>query len=252
MPTFSISLPSLRPQMLVDTVRAIHAASAGHDYEILAVCPFGIEGTRLVHVPEAAPRGNCAAHALAWEASRGDIIVAFSDDHRPEPGWLDPLAAAVATGEAEAFPFAGGLGRSGVPWFGTVYGLYYPYFPVMSRRSVEAIGGWFSPAYVAHFGDPDIGMRVWRAGGRCALIAAARIVPQPVSAEQDAAVPFKSKSFPADMTTFLKTYHRDHGAGFPPDMGQINHDYDLKHLKDGTFTERCAPRDYYARGAAGA
>ncbi|HEY0835278.1 MAG TPA: hypothetical protein VGE72_15345 [Azospirillum sp.] len=251
MPKISITLPSLRARMLIDTIQSLYAASVGHELEIVVVSPFEVEGPFVRHVPEGEPRGNCAAHALGYEASSGDIVIAMSDDHRAVPGWLDGLADTVAERESRFFPFAGGLARPNCPHFGAAYGLYYPYFPVMSRRSIEAAGGWFSRAFTAHFADPDLGLRVWRAGGRCELLPDARILAVPVSDAENAAVPFKSKAFPQDFATFARTYHAGHGAGFLPDLREICADYPIEYLSDGTFAERCPPRVFHERRAAG-
>lgn len=251
MPKISVTLPSLRAQMLVDTIQSIYAASIGHEVEIVVVAPFEVEAPFVRYVPEGTPQGNCAAHAMAWEAATGDIVVAMSDDHRPEPGWLDGLAERIAEREGRHFPFAGGLARPNVPHVGVAYGLYYPYFPVMSRRSVAAVGGWFDRAFTAHFADPDLGLRVWRAGGRCELLSDARINAVPVSDAENAAVPFKSKAFPQDFGTFVRRYHAEHGAGFRPDLRDICTDVPLDCLSDNSVAERCPPRVFLERRAAG-
>ncbi|MBF0323468.1 MAG: glycosyltransferase family 2 protein [Alphaproteobacteria bacterium] len=161
----SIILPTIRPDLAGAALQSIVACSDDVRYEIVVVSPFPVQGKNIVHVKEEVPKGNCAAHAMGYQASSGDIIVAMSDDHIALDGWLTPVQSFIEQRETQYFPFCAGINRPQSPWFGAVYGLYYPYFPVLSRQSAEAIGGFFSPDFTAHFGDPDLAMRVWKAGG---------------------------------------------------------------------------------------
>lgn len=241
MTDFSIILPSLRPALAEAAIRRTQEASAGHATEIVLVAPFTLTAPNVRCVIESEPRGNCAAHAAGYAASAGKVIVAMSDDHLPLPGWLDGIAETLAAKERLDFPFLGGLNRPDCPHFGTVYGLYYPYFPVMTRQSAEAAGGWFSPEYRAHFGDPDLAMRVWALGGRCELLPGDHLTVNP---DEDPATQstHKTGSMAEDFATFTAKYHKAFGGKrFPPEFREINFDYHLSELTDMSFTARVPP-----------
>jgi len=239
-PTFSIILPTLRQPLAEAAVRSILDNSAGHAVEIVLVAPFTLDAPGVRCVVETERRGNCTAHATGYAAATGAIIVAMSDDHLALPGWLDGVAEALAAKERLDFPFLGGMNRPGDPHFGTVYGLYYAYFPVMTRRSVEEAGGWFSTDYRAHYGDPDLAMRVWALGGRCELLPGDHLAVNP---DEDPATQshHKQTAMGADVATFATKYHRAFGGGFPLDFGQINFDYHISELRDMTFMARVPP-----------
>ncbi|MFD1627866.1 glycosyltransferase family 2 protein [Azospirillum griseum] len=243
MPTFSIILPTLRASLAEAAIRSIHDHSAGHEYEIVTVAPFAIESPRVVPVIETERRGNCTAHANGFAASTGDIIVAMSDDHLALPGWLDGVADRLAAKEQLDFPFLGGLHRPDHPHFGAIYGLYYAYFPVMTRRSVEEVGGWFSTDFRAHYGDPDLALRVWALGGRCELLPGGHLATNP-DEDPNSQSTHKTTAMGTDVSTFANKYHRAFGAGFPADFGQINFDYHISELHDMTFTARMPPAQH--------
>lgn len=247
MPEVSIILPSLRPDLLEVTLRHVFAHTKGVDFEVVVVSPFRIEGTRIRHVLETEARGSVHAQGEGYRHARGGIIVNLVDDHLPRPGWLDGAAAFLAEKEKAHFPFAAGLHRHDRPFFGTVYGLYYPYFPVMTRRSVEAAGGWHGGGgYVAHFSDPDLGMRVWSHGGRCELLPGPGIV---ANADEDPATqsPYKLRTLEADFRTFMDRYHPAYGAGFLPEWRNVNFDYHISELHGNSFTRRLPPHVYNGR-----
>ena len=246
MPLFTLSLPTLRKENAELVIRQIHKHSAGFDYEIVVVSPFEMQGPRIKHVPEPEARGNCSAHAAAYEASGGEYIITFTDDIIPTPGWLDGLQQLLEAREAEHLPFCGGLHRANWPIFGTVYGLYYPYFPVLSRRSVEAIGGYFCRDYAAHFGDPDLAMRVWDAGGRCELIPSARIYTLHQLDRTNEAL-HKRTSGERDMATFQARWRPGYGKEFGEGLRQFNIDYKLEDLFGATYVANAA---YIERASA--
>lgn len=255
-PVFSIIMPALRPQMVEQTLKRIYATPSSIKYEIVIVSPEHFSGPNIVYVHEETPRGNGVAHLMGAQAAHGDFFLCMTDDMLPEPGWLDGVAERLTEKERRYFPFAAGFNTPGHgPGFGTVYGLYYPYFPVASRRSVEAAGGWFGiSAYKSQWIDPDFGMRVWHAGGRCEILLDNRIVPNP-SEDPETFSPHRHAAFWHDFTVFYTTWHAHYGAPFMPGMpghtdeevGRINYDYPLAFLTDDSFTERAPPDVVLAR-----
>ena len=234
MPLFSLSLPTLRQENAELVIKYIHDCSAGYDYEIVVVSPFEIRGPQIRHVPEPEARGNCSAHAAAYAASSGEYVITFTDDIIPTPGWLDGLQQTMEAKEAQHFPFCGGLHRANWLIYGTVYGLYYPYFPVLSRRSAEQIGGYFSEDYAAHFGDPDLAMRVWDAGGRCELIISAKIYGL-LQFDRTNQAEHKQTSGERDMAMFKARWHARYGEAFGEGLRDFNIDYQLEDLYGATY-----------------
>lgn len=170
MPKVSITLPSLRPDLLSDCVRVLHASAGFDDFEIIVVSPFEAAGPRLRWIPEAEPAGNCRAHALAYTHATGDIIVALTDYVWPRSNWLVNLVRFIERMEARHFPFCAGQfwvnATKFGPMLGTLFGRHYAYYPAASRRSLEAVGGWYSPEFMTGYGDCDLGLRMWEAGGQ--------------------------------------------------------------------------------------
>lgn len=170
MPKVSISLPSLRPELLEASIRVLHAMAGFDDYEILVVSPFEVAGPRIRWLPETEPQGNCGAHALAYEHAAGDIMVAMTDYVWPRRNWLKNLVRFIEEMEARFFPFCAGqfwaTSTPQGPTLGSMFGRYYAYYPAATRRSLEAAGGWYSREFMAGYGDGDLGLRIWEAGGQ--------------------------------------------------------------------------------------
>lgn len=168
----SITLPSLHREQLVSVVENI-VWTAREKPEIVVVSPFppfDVIGSRIVWVREDAPAGISAAHAAAFAAAKGEFVFPWADDHYLTDGWDEVLVGEFRQREVEAPLGILSLGpRFVAPHNGveTIFGRYYPCFPLMRRGTVERIGGWLSPEFKAGFSDPDLGMRVWAAGGRC-------------------------------------------------------------------------------------
>lgn len=175
-PTFSIIVPTLRPKLLACTLYSIHRNSRGHDYEVVVVSPFEATGDRVRWSPERVVGGPIAAHSQGVADSHGDILITMTDDTIALPGWLDTIEQRITTGEQQWIPFCLGLNRVNSPAVGTVFGRYYAYFPIISRRSVEVlgVGGMYDSAYRGNWADPDLGLRIWASGGRVEFCAEAR------------------------------------------------------------------------------
>ncbi|OAN55271.1 hypothetical protein A6A04_11485 [Paramagnetospirillum marisnigri] len=246
MSSFSIMLPSLRRDYAVSAIESINATSQGMDYEIVLVAPFRVDLPGVLHVHEETPRGTVAAHADAYAASTGDIVVAFADDHIALPGWLDGLAEEIAKGEDIHFPFLGGIDRANAEAFGTVYGLYYAYFPVISRASLEAVGGWYDPYYRAHFADPDLSLRVWSHEGYCTQFPGIRLADKFTEEDISPSV-HKSTCQDRDLQAFIDRWHERYGKGFNKNWDEINFNYHRKFLSNNTFIEGIPPREFMLR-----
>ncbi len=234
----SISLPSLYPNLLYSALERIYSTTGKFDVEIVVMSPFEMSGPDIKWVREDTPGGNCAAHALAYEHATGEVLITLTDDLLPQDGWLETILARLAEGERRNPLFVTSLHNS-LGALGTTFGIYYPYLPVLSRHTLRAISGYFSRDYIAHFGDADIGLRTWHAGGRCepCLEAVVTFLDRRGSVQES---PHKSSALKQDAATFLAKWKSIYGIDWP--TGHIG-DYNInvlehvvKHvLQDGTI-----------------
>lgn len=204
----SFTLPTLFPEAVHRAIDNINATVREVDFEIVVVSPFPVEGPRVVWVDEGEPRGNCGAHTLAFEKATGDVIAPMCDDVLLLPGAAEKALRFLMERETQAPAYVLGL----APYsqvMGTVFGMYYPYFPMLRRSVIERIGGYYRTCFRSHFGDVDIGMRVWDAGGRC------EVTPFPVlhflDVHDDFSAEQRSRAQRRDMETFLTLWAGKYG-----------------------------------------
>lgn len=212
----SIVLPSLFPQSLLRVLGNVQATTHEIDYEFLAVTPFEVSGPNVVWVREEVPRGTVAAHAAAYAAMTGDILVALSDDVTLADDWAGIALAALEEREAEnrGGAFCLGLHQSNFA-VGTVFGIYFPFFPFVRASTLRAVGGYYDPAYVAGYADPDLGLRIWKAGGRCERTSLPLITRTVRAGQEDIDPPAKtSASELRDIRTFAERWGVHYGKGW--------------------------------------
>ncbi len=221
----SIVLPSLFAELIDGALDAAREAAEGIDHEIVVVSPYEISRPGVRWVPETAPRGSIAACNLGFAQATGDVIALVADDNRLTKGALRLALAHLARREAACPTLLLGFPRrSGhLTFVGSVYGRYYPYFFVARPATLARVGGAFDEGYRKHFADPDLGLRVWAAGGRCEIVTDATIVD--VDSRKGAGIaPDKALgSQAADFARFAQRW----GAGFPgwgDEFGGINLD----------------------------
>lgn len=217
----SVTLPSLRPAALARTLENIERTRTS-DVEVVVVSPFD-PGPRAVWVAEGEPRGIAAAHAAGFVAVTGEFVVPFADDHEFLPGWD---AVAVANFTAREYNdrensnlFSLGLRGAHSGHVGTEFGIYYPYFPMMRRSAVAAVGGWLDGAFVAGFADSDLALRVWSTGGRCEWSVQGLLRPLPDDARKrdadDGARRPAANYTQGDLDLFISRWAPVYGSGWP-------------------------------------
>jgi len=220
----SILLCSLFPDMFHRALGNVHETCHGEDYEVVAVTPFEVGGERIVWVKEDTPKGTVQAYDTAYRHSRGAYVFGFNDDSVLQPGWLANVLSFITRREALFFPYSCGLHTTpgGV---GTLFGLYYPYYHFTGRKSIEAVGGWIRPMFKNHFGDGDLAMRIWAAGGRNELCADARI--SPVSRREslpESVTRNRRDVIYRDIQTFLGEWGARFGKGWGTNLRDFNID----------------------------
>ena len=162
----SLTLPSLHPRTLNRTLHNVLDASQG-DVEIVMVSPMSppFYDRRIKWVRESHPAGPNAAHALAFAEVTGDLVLAWVDDHLLVQNW-DEIVRREFIAKENGSTLLYGMRQTEPSQIGTVFNLYYPYFPCMKTSAARAIG-WFDGAYKRGFADCDLAMRVLDAGGVC-------------------------------------------------------------------------------------
>ena len=232
-PTFSIIVPTLRPKLLACTLYSIHRNSVGHDYEVVVVSPFEASGDRVRWSRERTARGSIAAHIQGVAESRGDIIITMTDDTIALSGWLDTIEQRIADGEKKWFPFCLSLNRINSPLVGTVFGRYYAYFSIVSRRTVEALGGMYDPAFKGNWADPDFGLRIWDRGGRVEFCAEATTMCSTLQL-YFAEAPHKTVARQDDTELFFQRWGHLAGDAFSTRVVDVNRNFPLSVLRNNT------------------
>jgi len=214
----SIVLPSVFPKTLQRAVGNILSVTKGIDYEVVVVSPFEVSGDpRVRWVREETPLGIVAAAALGGAAATGDILVAFCDDALFADNWVDTSLPALLAGEARHPRFCLGL-QIADRVLGTVFGIYYPYFPMLRRETMDAAGGYFSREFQSHFTDPDLGLRIWDIGGRCERTEAPVVAfTDRVGDEATSTLSRKGVSLARDTRVFYAKWAGKYGAGWRGD-----------------------------------
>lgn len=196
----SITLPSIHQEACSRALANIAETTRG-PYEAIVVSPFRPDGANVVWLREQVPQGCAYAHAMAAGRARGAYIVPFADDHEFVPDWSEiaienferrerrfdhqpRVMVAIRNEDGHVLPmnsigpFALGLRGAHSGHIGTNWGTYYCYFPFMRLSDVHRVG-WIGQDYQRGFGDSDLSMRVWSAGGRCEWSEQGLIRPTP-------------------------------------------------------------------------
>jgi hypothetical protein len=210
----SITLPSIHPGRLARTIENIEATTRG-PWEAIVVSPFrpvDHPNVKWICELETEPLGANSAHAVAVYSAVGDYLVAWVDDHLFVDRW-DESALEEFRCLRNSRIFA--LGLRNAKHIGTVFGKYYPYFPMMERMQVSEVGGWLSGDYRIGFADCDLAMRIYKAGGTCRPMGRKIIImhkdDERKLTEMD---PGDGRSTAADTALFIKRWAPTYGKGW--------------------------------------
>lgn len=226
----SLTLPTLFPGPAARIIENVRATVRDLDYEIVVVGPFEVSGPDIRWVREETPRGSAAASATAYEHSTGDVICPLADDAEFKSGWATEGLQALVKFE-NGRPYAIGIGQTN-QMVGTVFGIYYPFFPMARRSTLDAVGGFFSPRYKHHFTDADFAFRIWSIGGACGYTERDYVErkPRETAGFADTAMRLDSarnESLQRDMGTFLGLWGARYGKGWnTEELRAINIDVD--------------------------
>jgi hypothetical protein len=213
----SLTLPTLFPEPAMRAIEKVRATLHDMDYEIVVVSPFEISGPNIVWVKEETPRGSGAAQAIAAEHATGDVIGPMVDDMEFLPGWAKEGIETLLRCE-RGRPYAVGIGQTNLI-VGTAFGIYYPFFPLVRRSTLDRVGGYFRPEFRHHFIDSDLALRIWSAGGACGFTENNYVVRKlrgggdATMAERLAGS--RSASVRSDMDIFVQRWGARYGQGWP-------------------------------------
>jgi GT2 family glycosyltransferase len=214
----SITLPTRRLIALVRTLDNL-LATTRNPLQVVIASTFSEleeisryrERMNLVYLIDRNRLGPNAAHAMAFEYVTGDYVLAWVDDHLMVDGW----DCEVLKHFDHRSPLLVGVRHKSVQHVGTCFGKYYGYFPMMRRMDVEKVGGWISPDYRKGFGDVDLAMRVWHAGGHCEpSIVQAAIQHEDDMIKLGDLLEGEAQSTPEDMQLFLSRWGEVFGKGW--------------------------------------
>lgn len=226
----SLTLPSLFPEPAIRVIENVRATVRDIDYEILLVSPFEVTGPNVRWVREETPKGAGVASAIAYAHSTGDIIFPLADDIELNHGWATEGLKALLRFERDR-PYALGVGQTNMI-VGTVFGIYYPFFPMVRRATLEAVGGFYLSNYKHHFTDSDFALRIWSIGGACGFTERGYIVRTPREAGASAATAqqlanSRAESIRRDMDVFTQAWAPRYGQGWRlEDLRDFNIDVD--------------------------
>lgn len=260
MTTISITLPSIYPNALDRTIANLISATKKARLEIIVVSPFTVApamwgngtevGGKILWVEDKVKSGNIAAHFEGAKYATGDFIFAWVDDHRLVDGWDEKALANFEGNMKRNFdvkPYVLGLRQiSAQSHIGTVFGIYYPYFPFIRRADLELIGGWLDPEFKVGFGDCDLGLRVWFNRGLCEwseemLIG---VMPDDSANKEPINASGMSDKLEKDMARFVERWGPIHGEGWKTEtlrgfnidlpIALMKYQYTYYRNKDGT------------------
>jgi hypothetical protein len=231
----SITLPSIYPEALERSLDNIVKATKSSELEIIVVSPFEVLHRNVIWLKDKKRDGCNSAHFEASKVATGDFIAAWADDHLLIDNWDDLIIETFLQREVviNNWPFLlGQRQRVVAQHVGTVFGIYYPYFPVMRTEDIKHIGGWLSPDYKHGFGDPDLALRVWQAGGRAEWMEIPTV--DVITEEDNARHRERGQVLDSDMKIFLERWAPHYGAEY--DITQLrgfNRDLPLSSFPPG-------------------
>lgn len=235
----SLTLPSIYPEALERSLRNIEDTAQGR-VQVIVCSPFRIgrslRNGEIVWCEDRRMEGCNAGHYQAAKMATGEFTLAWVDDHLFVPNWdVEAIAEFEAREELSDGPFMLGLRQAVQPQslecVGTVFGIYYPYFP-MIRTEIMKYVGWFNPGYQVGFADVDLAFRMRCFGGTVEWSEQALITVHPDDNERRVALTTDN-----DMAVFLARWVPIYGDGWSTKMlRDFNKDIPLCSLRAGTRT----------------
>ena len=138
-------------------------------HEVVLISPFEpplyMGGGSSHWIQEQERLGSSGVQAFGVQFAKGDFIVALSDDvELIRHGWDREVRRNFEQRDRGVGPFCLGL-RLDEGGVNVMFGKAYASLPMMHRDDVRK-HGWYDPIFFSRYGDNDLGLRIWKAGGR--------------------------------------------------------------------------------------
>lgn len=161
----SIIIPTLRPNIIKETIQRIYDTTKNLDYEILIVS--SLDMTEIAKLPkvriikETSSTGSNSAIELGVNQSFGTYVMELSDDNLIDTGCLENMVKFMRLHDKELLlcgPRVHDLWE--IHPENTIYGFYYPKTPCIKKSNLEKIGKFYDTSFHSYFADPDLALRV--------------------------------------------------------------------------------------------
>ena len=218
MPEVSICIPSIFPVLAEKAVRKLlEKTDLNIDFEIVVLCREEIKNNRVKWIKDNNPKGVFDAYQTCFENTTGTFVCTLADDRAIHDGWLNHALDVFKKREKNQTYLLSLLCNNRL--LGTCFGRLYANYPFLRRETALKIGGLFRRDYRAHFGDPDLAMRVWNAGGVVEFTP--NVCVSSLWREGEKESPYKFTSFNRDLKIFLRHW-----------KNTIGRDWSCKFLRD--------------------
>jgi hypothetical protein len=206
---------------------------------VVMVSPnFEVKGAYCIHDRNlGSSRVLAEAYKITWP--KAEYVAWLSEICLPEPGALDKM---LDTLECRNFilkpswsPLIAEFRTSPPVTPGhyrvcTILGKQYARWGMVSRKALEAIGGFFDEAYLAHYGDVDLSLRCWKAGGYVATCTDAVI-------EMHGHWHVSTAPASQDEATFIAKWSKDYPEIRADNTAQWNVDMEIPLIRSSAFKE---------------
>ena len=215
----SILLPSLREDLLKRTIEEFAKTNFNVNYEIVVVSPFPIKTDKVVWLKENKRRGSVSATNIAYQFSKGNYKIYFSDDVSPNKDCLKNMLDFMETNKP---PFIGAFKMMNTSEEIGPFGAYdklYACYGCLSKETIQLIGGFFNLSFMYSWADIDLSLRCWEIGGEVKICQNAIVLPRQVN---DKIYQDHRNTFQKDFETFTNIWHDKLGKDIPREDGKVN------------------------------
>ena len=160
-PEFTIIVPTIREKKFAELKSSIENSCAGMSYEL---------------IPRSDDGGSLEGIRQGYKLAQGKYIIFMPDDVFMCLNALQSMKKFMESNEGlfiAAFSVNSEPPDSSPMYFSRRFARY----PCMSRENIELIGGLIRDGYHHFYGDADLSLRVWEAGGKFLLNDESQVLP---------------------------------------------------------------------------
>jgi len=248
----SVIIPSLRPEVLKETIERIYKTTTDLEYEIIVVSSLDMPEIskldRVVVVKEEEQKGSNWAIELGTNKAKGTYIMELSDDNLVDTDCLKNIVKFMKQHDDKLMicsPRVHDLWE--IHPETTVYGFYYAKTPCIKKSNLEKIGQFYDTAFHSYFADPDLTLRVLDKGGTATICPDAWIEFHNV--REDSVKDTRKQHFNPDSKLFLDRWKPIYGHKVSnPDRPDIVNLGGIQMFQDGELPyEYCSRMFHYLK-----